>query len=144
MKITINEGSPETEITINCSEATDEILKMVSILRSFDKKLTGTKDGRIHIIDADDVLYFDTVDKQAFIYTAGDFYETPLKLYEIEERLSGASFFRSSKSQIISIAKIVSLCPDFGGKIEVTMVNGEKLLVSRQYTRELKEKLGLR
>lgn len=143
MNITINEGFSETEVTINCHIANDEILKIVSILQSFDKKLAGTKNGQVHIIDIKDVFYFDSVDKRSFIYTLKDVWDTALKLYEIEERLSGAGFFRSSKSQIINIAKIASLCPDFGGRIEVTMLNGEKLIVSRQYAKNLKEKLGL-
>jgi DNA-binding LytR/AlgR family response regulator len=143
LKIAINEGFPETEITINCHIANDEILKIVSILHSFDKKLTGTKDGQIHFIDISDVFYFDSVDKRSFIYTANDVYDTTLKLYEIEERLSGAGFFRSSKSQIINISKIASLCPDFGGRLEITMLNCEKLIVSRQYSKFLKERLEL-
>lgn len=144
MKITINEGFPETEITINCNSENDDILKIVSILQSFDKKITGTKDGQTHIIDSSEVLYFDSVDKESFIYSSNDIFETTLKLYEIEERLSEADFFRSSKSQVINISKISSLCPDFGGRIELTMINGEKLIVSRQYAKTLKERLGLR
>jgi len=66
-----------------------------------------------------------------------------LKLYEIEERLSEAGVFRNSKSQIINISKIASLCPDFGGRIEVTILNGEKLIVSRQYAKNSKERLKL-
>ncbi|NMC55885.1 MAG: LytTR family transcriptional regulator [Eubacteriaceae bacterium] len=116
---------------------------MVSILRSFDKKLIGNKGGKTHIIDFKDALYFDSVDKTSFIYTMDNVYETALKLYEIEERLSGMGFFRSSKSQIVNIAKISSLCPDFGGRIEVTLQNGEKLIVSRKYAKELKERLNL-
>ena len=77
-------------------------------------------------------------------YTAHDVYETPLKLYEIEECLADTGFFRISKSQIINILRITSLCPDFGGRIEVMMENGEKLIVSRQYSKSLKERLGLK
>jgi two-component system, LytTR family, response regulator LytT len=143
LKILINEGFPETEIIINCNSANDEILKMVSILHSFDNKLTGLKDGKTYIIDSSDVFYFESVDKQSFIYTANDVYEAALKLYEIEDRLSGAGFFRNSKSQIINISKILSLRPDFGGRIEVTLQNGENIIVSRQYAKNLKERLGL-
>ncbi len=144
MKITINEGFADTEVLINCPQTNSEILKMVSILRSFDKKLTGLKDGKIFIVHADDVLYFESVDKRTFIYTAETVYDSTLKLYEIEDSLSGSNFFRCSKSAVMSISKISSLCPDFGGRIEVTMVNGEKLIVSRQYAKSLKVKLGLR
>ena len=144
MKIIVNEGFSDTEVIINCPQASDEVLKMVSIIQSFDKKLSGIKDGQTFIIDSRDVLYFDTVDKRNFLYTTDDVFDTTLKLYEIEERLTNTGFIRSSKSQIINITKIKSLRPDFGGKMEVTMLNGEKLIVSRQYTKLLKERLGLK
>ena len=145
MKITINETAAieETEIIINCREGDAEVYKMIAILRSFDQKLTGTKDGRTFIIDALDVLYCESVDKKTFIYTTDDIFETPLRLYELEERLSHGDFFRASKQNIINISKIVSMRPEFSGKIEVTLQNGERLYVSRQYVPTLKSKLGI-
>jgi DNA-binding LytR/AlgR family response regulator len=116
---------------------------MLAIIRSFDKKLIGTKDGKTFVIDTTDVLYFDTADKRTFLYTQDNVLETPLRLYELEEQLSGGSFFRASKSMIINISKISSLRPELSGKIEVTLSNAEKLYVSRQYVPELKNKLGL-
>jgi len=145
LKITINEDIKfeETEIIINCKKGDNEIFKMLAILRSFDQKLTGTKDGRTFIIDAIDVMYCESVDKKTFIYTVDDVYETPLRLYELEERLSGGDFFRASKQNIINLSKIVSMRPEFSGKIEVTLQNGERLYVSRQYVPTLKSKLGM-
>lgn len=117
---------------------------MVALLQSLDKKLAGMKNGEMFVVDSRDVLYFDTVDKHNFIYTENDVFDTSLRLYEIEEQLSNIGFIRCSKSMIINISKIKSLCPDFGGRMEVTMSNGEKLIVSRQYTKLLKERLGLK
>ena len=145
LKIVINEDSAveETEIIINCKKSDDEIFKMLAVLCSFDRKLTGTKDGRTFIIDAVDVMYCDSVDKKTFIYTKDGIYETPLRLYELEERLSHGDFFRASKQNIINISKIVSMRPEFSGKIEVTLQSGERLYVSRQYVPTLKSKLGM-
>jgi len=144
MKIEVHEGYPDVEIGIKCPSKTDEVNKIISVLRIFDKKLSGTKNGHTYMIDLEDVLYFESVDKRCFIYTTKDIYETSAKLYEIEERLSNIGFIRSSKSQIVNISKIESLCPDFGGRIEATMENGEKLIISRQYAKSLKERLRLK
>jgi DNA-binding LytR/AlgR family response regulator len=84
------------------------------------------------------------VDKHNFIYTENDIFETSLKLHEIEEVFSNTEFFRNSKSQIVNIAKIQSLCPDFGGRIDLTLKNGEKLIVSRQYSKLFKERVGIK
>lgn len=144
MDIEIEEGFPEVKIIIQCPGNTDEIRRIAALLQRSDKKLSGVKEGKTFIIDRQDVLYFESVDKRCYIYTAGDIYETSLKLYEIEEWLTDEGFFRCSKSQIANIAKFTSLCPDFGGRLEVTLMNGEKLIVSRQYAKLLKERLKLK
>ena len=143
MKVTIqeNERYEETEIVIHCRKTDEQILKIVAGLSSLDKKLSGTKDGRTFVVDPADILYFDSADKKTFIYTESMVLETSLRLYELEERLSG-NFFRASKSAIINIGKIKSILPDFGGRMEVTLVTGEKLTVSRQYAPDLKAKLA--
>lgn len=145
MKITINENSSltDTEIIINCKNADENILKMIASLRIYEHKLTGTKDNKTFIIDANEVLYCDTVDKKTFIYTQNEVFETGLKLYELEEKLSSNDFFRASKSTVINLAKIKSLMPDFGGRLSVTLENGEKLNISRQYVPYIKQKLSL-
>ena len=140
----MHEGFKNTEVIINCKEATEDIHKIVSMLQNFDNRLLGIKNGQTFTIYSQDVLYFESVDKKTFIYTADDVYECKNKLYEIEAKFSDTNFFRSSKSQIINIAKIKSLCPEFGGRMEVILDSGEKLIVSRQYTKTFKERLGLK
>ena len=144
MKIKIIEGHDKTEVTIKCPKATDDIRRLESLLQSYTKKLSCTKDDVTFLIDTEEILYFESVDKSSFLYTENDVYELQLRLYEIELVLSEAGFIRSAKSQIININKIASLRPDFGGRIEVTMVGEERLIVSRQYAKLLKERLGIR
>lgn len=146
MKITIHSGEniQETEIDIYCREMTAEMEKVVAILRMMDQKLTGTREGETYLLDPDHVLYIDTADKRTFIYTENRVYETNLRLYELEEQLSGVGFFRGGKSCIINLRHIESLRADLERRIQVTMDNGEKLLVSRQYAEELKRRLGVK
>ena len=144
MRVEIAEGYDAIEVIVKCPRITADIRKIEALLYSYVKKLSCTKDGTTYLIDTRDVLYFESVDKQSFLYTESDVYELPQKLYEIEEMLSDAGFIRSAKSQILNTYKIVSLWPDFGGRIEVVMEGGEKLIVSRQYAKLLKERLGLR
>ena len=144
MKIEVRQGYPTTEVIINCLQNDESVQRIVTLLQALDEKLRGMKDGTLHVIDPHEVLYFDTVDRRYFIYTESDVFETRLKLYEIERSLPDELFFRSSKSQIINIAKIESLRPEFAGRLEVVMKNGERVIVSRQYAKALKERLGLK
>lgn len=145
MRISIEEGEQyaETEILIRCRKTDPELVKLISLLQVFDRKLTGIREGQTFLLEAADILYIDTADKKTFLYTAGEVYETPLRLYELEERLATSDFFRASKSSIINFNGIRSLRPDFGGRMFATMVNGEQLVISRQYVPYVKQKLGL-
>ena len=146
MKIHINlQGDiAETEITINCRQISPEIEKIISLLRVMDQKLTGVKESQTYILDVAKILYIDTVDKRTFFYTKTEVYETTLKLYELEERLNVNDFLRANKSCIINFNQIRSIKADLDGKLLVTMNNGEKLFISRQYATSFKEKLGVK
>ena len=143
MKITLNQDPAfsETEVVINCRQADEDILHLVAMLRIHQKKLVGTLDGELHLLDTKDILYIDTADKRTFLYTGQAVYECALRLYELEEGLQGLDFLRVSRSAIVNFRRIRSIRPELGGRMLVTMDNGERLYVSRQYAVELKEKL---
>ena len=144
MKITIkeNERQEELELIIHCKKADEQVARLIAALSHFDKKLTGVKDGRTFVLDTACIFYFESVDKKTFAYAQSEVYEIPFKLYELEQRLP-RDFFRASKAAIINISKVKTLMPDFGGRLEVTLATGEKLIVSRQYAQDLKNKLEL-
>lgn len=85
----------EIEVIIRCKEANEEVKRIQDLLELFNKKLKGIKDQQIYILDVIQILYIDTVDKRTFLYTAGDIYESNLKLYELEELLETSNFFRA-------------------------------------------------
>ena len=145
MKIIINENESyhETEIIINCQQTDEQILRICAGLRMHDKKVTGMLNENTHILNANDILYADTVDRKTFLYTTDETYETPLKLYELEEQLTGEDFIRVTKSCVFNFNKVKSLLGDFGGRMICTLENDETIVVSRQYAAAIKQKLGL-
>ena len=143
MKIIIEESPEcsETEITITCNKLTESVTKIVATLRALEQKILGTLVGQIHVLSPEDIFYFESVDKKNFIYTDTVVYETSLRLYEVEEILGDREFFRATKSTVLNISKIKTISPKIGGRLDVVLDNGEKMMVSRQYVRILKEKL---
>ena len=143
MKITLNQNPsfPETEVIINCPQADEDILRLVAMLRIYQRKLVGTLEGERHLLDVKDVLYIDTADKRTFLYTEKGTYECALRLYELEEGLRKLDFMRAGRSAIVNFRRIRSIRPELGGRLMVTMDNGERLYVSRQYAVGMKEKL---
>jgi DNA-binding LytR/AlgR family response regulator len=145
MKIIIEEAGPEEEdqIIIRCRELDETISKLISEMKMGQKKLAGSKDGIITMIDLVNIYYFEGVDNKVFLYCKQNVYETKLKLYEIEEEYKNTNFFRASKSIILNVTKIKSISPAYSGRFEALLFNGEKIVISRQYVPELKRKLGL-
>ncbi|MDR2888853.1 MAG: LytTR family transcriptional regulator [Lachnospiraceae bacterium] len=143
MKIVINEDSTrsDTEIIISCPILNPQLERLISLLRVMDLKLTGRQDGQTFILDAAKVLYIDTVDKHTFFYTQVAFYESDLRLYELEEKLTPYGFIRANKSCIINFNHINTIKADLDGRLLITMSNQEKLYVSRQYAPILKKRL---
>ena len=145
MKLTIEQDAAcaEPEVKITCRDMDEGLLRIVAALRALDHKLSGISEGRTFVFEPDEIYYFESVDKRTFLYTADRVCETPLRLYELEGKLCHGDFFRASKSVIVNLSRIRMLNPMLGGKIEVVLENGERLMVSRQYVPMLKEKLGL-
>lgn len=143
MKITLHQDPSysETEVIINCPQADEDILKLVAMLRVYQKKLVGILDGERHLLDVKDVLYIDTVDKKTFLYTQKQVFQSALRLYELEDSLKELDFFRAGRSTILNFRRVRSIRPELGGRWLVTMDNGEQVWVSRQYAGELKDKL---
>ena len=143
MKITLNQDPafPETEVIINCPQADEDILRLVAMLRIHQKKLVGILEGGRHLLDVTDILYIDTADKRTFLYTGKAVYESALRLYELEDSLRELDFLRAGRSAIVNFRRIRSIRPELGGRLLLTMDNGEQVYVSRQYAGEMKEKL---
>ncbi len=145
MKIVIHEdtNTEETEITIRCRAVDDTILRILAGLRALDQKVTGLYNDQTFLLNPQDILYIDTVDRKTFLYTAERVYETPLRLYELEERLACDDFIRASKSSLMNFGRVISLRGELGGRMRCILEGGEAVIVSRQYVPAIKQKLGI-
>lgn len=145
MKITINieEAVNDTEIRISCKQLTPEIEKILATLRILNQQMLVLKDDETHIIDVAKIIYIEAMERRTFVYTKDDYYESKLKLYEMEERLVECGFFRVSKSCLVHLKYIKSLKNDIDRKLRLTLESGEQIMVSRQYADEIKRRLGV-
>lgn len=145
MKISINidTSMQDTEIQISCNQLTPEIEKILATLRILNQQLMVTKNEETHLLDVSKIIYIEAVDRKTFVYTKEEYYESKLKLYEMEERLIACGFVRISKSNLVQLRMIKSLKNDLDRKIRLTLENGEEIMVSRQYAEELKRRLGV-
>jgi len=144
IEIDINEKYEDIGIKVTAPSLTPDIEKMVSLMRMMDMQIPVKKGDETILLDVDKILYIEAVERNTFIYTSGDTYESGLKLYEIESRLSEHDFIRVSKQSLLNLRKVKSLKTDINRKIRVTLQNGEQIVVSRMYADELRKRLGVK
>ena len=145
MNVTITENPTldDIEVAVACPRIDERVQRIVASLGAFDRKLTGMRDGATYRLDASDVCYAETVDGTTFLYTADAVLETSLRLYELEDRLTGTEFVRASKQMLVNFDHVTSIRPALNAKLQLTLDNGEAVIVSRQYASAVKRKLGL-
>jgi len=136
------EPSEEDHIIIKCRDVPPEL---ISLLNSFSKtnKLIGYVDNEIHRVNPSNVYYIEAVDNRTFLYGHQSMYESKQKLYELEEILGVSDFLRISKSTIVNLSKVKALSPALSRRLEATLENNEKVIVSRQYVDDLKKHFGI-
>ena len=144
ISIDIDSAKQDTEIQISCRSLTPEIEKIIATLRMINQQIMVEKEQETYLLDVTKIMYIEAVDRKTFVYTENNCYESKLKLYEMEERLEETGFFRVSKSCLVHLRHIRSLKNDMDRKLRLTLENGEKLIVSRQYADEMKRRLGVK
>lgn len=145
MHVTITEDPTldDVEIAIVAPHIDERVQRIVASLSAFDRVLTGERDGATYRLDVNDVCYAETVDGRTFLYTKGAVYQTPLRLYELEDRLAGTEFVRASKQMLVNFDRVRAIRPAPGARLQLLLDNGETVIVSRQYAPHIKRKLGL-
>lgn len=144
MKVAIHTACSEKEehAEIYTVAITEEIKHAVDLLENNKKSIPVTDAETTVFCPLTKIYYFDSVDNHTFVYTKDRCFETKYRLYELESMLP-YDFFRCSKSMIINIRKIESVKAEMNARMRAVMLNGEAVIISRSYVKELKGKLGI-
>ncbi len=129
------------QVIIECVKVTPQIKDIENYVLNSDMTLSGILNERTYKLNISNIFYFEAVDEKVFAYTLKDVYEIKLRLYEAEQKYRDNYFIRCSKSFLINIMKIDSISPALNGRFTAHMKNGENIIISRQYVKELKDAL---
>lgn len=145
MKLLIEQSldCKETEIKITCNLMDERLSRLIEQIRLYSFSVIGTSDGVSSMIPLEQIYYFDSVENKTYLYVEKDVFQCDKKLYELEQFLKDTTFVRISKSCILNAAKVMEVKAQFNGRLEVKLANHEKILVSKHYIKEFKEKFGL-
>lgn len=145
MKINIvyDENAADTEITVICRRRDADTEKLLAAISLCGSTIVGKSDGELFFIPLGDIYYFESVDGKLFFSTEHDTYECAARLCKIEESLVGTYFVRVSKAVIANLQKLRSIKSEEYGRLCASLVNGERIIVSRSYVSDIKRRLGV-
>ncbi|WP_167958020.1 LytTR family DNA-binding domain-containing protein [Anaerosporobacter faecicola] len=131
----------DEKVTIECVELTEDVREILVFIQSKGHEITGMLDGTYTQLLLSDIFYFEALDEHVFAYTKDQVYEIRSRLYEVEERYQDIYFLRISKSIVVNLRKIQTITPALNARFTAHLKNGEQLIVSRQYVKQLKKTL---
>lgn len=143
MRVSIRkvEKKEQEQVLLECVSMTKEFEDIRKYALMKGNQLTAYQDGKAYQIFLGDVLYFEAVSEHVFAYMEEEVYLIKKRLYEVEQEYSGQKFVRASKSMVVNLMQVESFRPALNGRFYARMKNGEDIIISRQYAKEVKQKL---
>jgi two-component system, LytTR family, response regulator len=122
--------------------STEEPLDRLTRATAAPVRFLARTGAAYRVLSSREVSCFVSEEGLTRVHAAGQQYELPPTLNELEERLDPRHFFRVSRAAIVNLDAVKEVAPTAGGHGEVTLRDGTRLDVSRRRFRELTERLG--
>ena len=76
LEIDVDEKYTDVGVRITAPNLTPEIERIVSLMRMMDMQIAVKRDDETILLDVDKILYIEAVDRNTFVYTKDDTYES--------------------------------------------------------------------
>lgn len=140
VKLEISEGLPN-EVVIRASSLSDEVRRIETLLSSAltSDTIELSRGDTDYYIPLNEILFFETDDGRVTAHTEKRMFYSGEKIYTLCRTLPRC-FVRVSKSCIVNVSKVESVCRGVTGNAEVRFTNGDKkVYVSRMYYAAFKQ-----
>ena len=142
MKLIFKENpDKELTVTIEYPKQSSQLTRIIQKLKSEEKALVGSENGRDYKVFMPDIFYIESVDKRTFIYTRDMVFRSEKRLYQLENELKEYDFVKVSRNCLVNINELIHIKALANSRLEAELSNGEKIIVSRTYIPEIKRKV---
>ena len=143
MKITYlkDPNIEQLEIEVRYREDDGDLARFKQAMGLLEEKILVKQHAVSYVLPVAAIYYCEAVDNTVFCYTKQGAYETDYRLYELEDAWSQRGFVRTGKSMLVNLRRITTFRPVLSGRIEATLMNGEKTMISRVYAKRVRQAL---
>jgi two-component system, LytTR family, response regulator LytT len=129
------------------ADSSEQNIPLLSKPHSFQnerlEKLAVSIDEKIVLLHINDIVYIGTQDGKTVVATEKQKLWVNEPLVTFERKLHNTSIIRVHRAFLVNIDAIIEIEPWFNSTYNLIMKSGDKVPVSRTYTKELKQLLGI-
>lgn len=137
--ILVEEKDSNLEVQIKYPVLNTQVQQLIQRIKSIDMKVIGSDCGKDTIISIYDIFYIESVERKTFIYTKDQVFRSNKKLYQLFDELKELGFIQINKSCILNIDVLDSVKTIFNSRLKATLINGEKVFITRTYIPAIKK-----
>ncbi|MER2058093.1 MAG: LytTR family transcriptional regulator DNA-binding domain-containing protein [Niallia sp.] len=105
-------------------------------------KLAISTNEKIKIIDIDNIIYISAQNGKTLLVTDEEELTVTFTLSQLEQKLINSPIMKVHRSYLVNKEKICEIEPWFNSTYLLCMNNGEKVPLSRNFTKEIKQLFG--
>ena len=126
-------------VIVEYPEYDKSVDNLINKIKNMSISFTGKSDGKTVSIDISDIYYIENVERKIFLYSKKDIYRYDGSMADIDSSISETDLDRISRTCFMNVSHLKEIMQIKNSHLEAVLDNGEKLIVSRKYLKDIKK-----
>lgn len=126
-------------VIVEYPEYDQTVERLVNKIKNLSISFTGKADGKTFSIDISDIYYIENVERKIFLYSKKDVYRFDGNMTAIDSAITDTDLVRISRTCFMNVSHLREIMQMKNSHLEAVLDNGEKLIVSRKYLKDIKK-----
>lgn len=126
-------------VIVEYPEYDQTVERLVNKIKNLSVSFTGKADGKTFSIDISDIYYIENVERKIFLYSKKDVYRFDGNMTDIDSAITDTDLVRISRTCFMNVSHLREIMQMKNSHLEAVLDNGEKLIVSRKYLKDIKK-----
>jgi DNA-binding LytR/AlgR family response regulator len=126
-------------VIVEYPEYDKSVDNLINKIKNMSISFTGKSDGKTVSIDISDIYYIENVERKIFLYSRKDVYRYDGSMADIDSSIGETDLVRISRTCFMNVSHLKEIMQIKNSHLEAVLDNGEKLIVSRKYLKDIKK-----
>ncbi len=126
-------------VIVEYPEYDKSVDNLINKIKNMSISFTGKSDGKTVSIDISDIYYIENVERKIFLYSRKDVYRYDGSMADIDSSIAETDLVRISRTCFMNVSHLREIMQIKNSHLEAVLDNGEKLIVSRKYLKDIKK-----